>query len=118
MWFEIVDYPPTADQVATAIVAACRETGADPITVASGNSDDRRATVAHKYAISRARVYAALAIRAVFEENGPAAIARWVGAGTPSCYVTNVDRDLKEARLKWWDEAAFKRVIAATEESV
>lgn len=118
MWFEIVDYPPTADQVAAAIVAACRETGADPIAVASGEKDDTRAAPERKYAVSRARAYAALAIREIFKENGPVAIARWVGAGTPSCYMTNVDRDVREARLKWWDAAAYQRVVAATEESV
>lgn len=118
MWFEIVDYPPTADQVAAAIVAACRETGADPIAVASGHRDEVRSAPDRKFAISRARAYAALAIREIFKENGPVAIARWVGSLSPACYVTNVDRDRKDGRYRWWDEAAFQRVVAATEDSV
>jgi hypothetical protein len=51
---------PTSEQVAQIIVAACRETGASPLDVITGQFDNYR-NPHGDYPISRARVYAAAA---------------------------------------------------------
>jgi hypothetical protein len=108
--FDTMDVPPSADQVAAAIIAACRETGADPESVASGAKG-----AGSRFPISRARAYAALAIRAVFPENGSVALGRMVGSNAPSSYVTQIDNQLRNGLLKWWDDKTFMRVVEALE---
>lgn len=107
-------YPPSADNVAAAILAACRETGADFERLCRGDADrdDKH------FKISRARVYAALAIRAIFPENSAPGIARMVASGYPDTFLAQVDGRMKKNDLKWFDNDAFMRVVAATEESV
>lgn len=76
---------PTADQVALVIVAACRETGASPMDVLSGEFDHNRCNSAAEnvYPISRARVYAAASICELFG-CGRAASSRMCGASKKS----------------------------------
>lgn len=108
-------YPPTADQVAIAIIAASKETGASPQLVASRANDNR---LDRTFAISRARTYAALAIRAIFPENSGASISRMVGSSYPEQHLQQIDSRMKNNDLKWFDNDAFMRVVDATEESV
>jgi hypothetical protein len=97
---------PTAYQIAVAIVAAARECGVDPEGVANGlHGPNFKET-------SRARGYAAIAIRTVFPDAKLTAIARWVGAGSPRVYVTILDRDRRDNRLRWWDDGVLERVTA------
>lgn len=65
---------PTADDVAVAIVAACRQTGEDPVSCAEGI-----------YTVRRARHYAMHALARVFPEAMRRSLARCVGVpGNPS----------------------------------
>jgi hypothetical protein len=105
-----MDSPPTADQVAIAIIAACGETGADPEDVIGG-----RLGTGQNFPISRARTYAALALRAIFPDNGNVAFGRMVGSRSPGSFVTLVDHQIKDGTLKWWDDAVFMRVVEAIE---
>lgn len=105
-----MDIPPNADQVAVAIIAASREMGADPIDVAEGVKG-----CGARFPIARARAYAALAIRAIFPDNGSVALGRMVGSSSPKSYVTTLDGNLRDGRIKWWDDAVFMRVVAAIE---
>ena len=97
--------------VARAIVAACKETGADPVAVASGERN--RAGTRWDFKISRARNYAAYALRETHKGCGTTAIARMVGAGSPSSYLAVLDHNIRNGKAPWWDAAAVKRVIAA-----
>lgn len=92
---------PTADQVAAAIVAACRFTGEDPIAVASGT---RRSSRARHYAMH------ALAIR--FPRCRKRALARMVGAAgaSPERFWEQSGRRLKGCGAKWWRPAVCRRI--------
>lgn len=102
---------PTADLVARAIVAAAKETGANPeevamgVTVRGGRNGD--------YEISRARAYAAMAIKAQFPDCHNASIARMVGAKWPTSYIGGIEFQQRNGNMKWWNAAALKRVIDA-----
>lgn len=108
---------PSADEVARAIVAAARETGADPLAVARGDLDPQGgfARSEHGHKISRARAYAAYALLRVF--GGPKqAIARMVGVKRDSAtgYFQAIDRRGGMAQ-RWCVAVAFERVVAAIE---
>lgn len=105
----MTDTFPTSDQVARAIIAACRETGADPLDVACGEADDGRGGAKGARPIGRARAYAAMALRSACR-CGPVAISRMVGAGTPASYLTIISGKVAHDELGWWSEAAFERV--------
>jgi hypothetical protein len=115
----MADRFPTADQVATAIVAACRETGAGDnllaaaVAVATGEIKGQQWG---GYIISRARYYAALALDDVFDEAGPVAIARVAGvkvASSQKSYVRVLRDRLRIGWAKWFDKAVLARVVAA-----
>jgi|HubBroStandDraft_6_1064221.scaffolds.fasta_scaffold1302654_2 hypothetical protein len=112
----MADRFPTADQVATAIVAACRETGGDllptALALARGERDPRVGAV--PYPISRARVYAALALESLFDVGGTA-ISRMVGAANPSrgTLLPMIRSNIENNALRWYDPAALERVKAA-----
>lgn len=104
---------PTADEVARAIVAAARETGEDPIACASGRVDQR------------CRHYAMHALAHVFQGIGVESVARMVGVtGKPQVYwsrfFNNVVRPPKGQKgghiARWWNDAAYDRVIRAIED--
>lgn len=97
---------PSANQVAWAIVAACRETGADPVAVAEGIN------VCGSRESSRARSYAAYALNELFR-CGPVAIGRMVGSGAPSSFLSTLSWNLKKDKVRWWEDAAAERVIDA-----
>lgn len=91
---------PTADDVARAILAACRETGEDPLAVASGKIDQR------------ARHYALNALKAIFPDARSRSISRMCGGPAYAFYSYSRYKVFRVA--KWWDESAFERVLAAT----
>lgn len=103
------DCPPSAYQVAMAIVAAAREMGADPIDVASGVTTHGGRFANHS--VPRSRAYAAFAIRQVFPHNGNTAISRWVGARNPNSYMSLIESQRRGGQIRWWDEGIFKRVV-------
>src|SRR4051794_4351119 len=77
---------PNSDQVAWAIVAACRETGDDPIDTATGVADAKHG---HSKAI-RARHYALHALLTVFPDMRKSLAAALVGApGKPMAFYNN-----------------------------
>lgn len=102
-----MDSYPHPDLIAHAIVAACKETGADPVAVASGERDGDC-----YYSVSRARAYAATAIRAVWQGCGNMAIARMFGASSPSCYFASLEARRSKG-LSWWSARALERVVTA-----
>lgn len=114
---------PTADDVARAIVAASKETGADPIAVAKGENDNlrgRHVDGARPYPISRARAYAAKALAAVFTACWRTRIAGMVGTRGLSrqSYFSALDQRIKDpAGPAWWDVAILGRVIEAIEQN-
>jgi hypothetical protein len=101
---------PTADDIAIAIVAACRETGEDPVEVAAGNW-------AHK----KARHYAMHALVHVFRATSPHRLAAYVGADHPKQFWANSHATIVRAKngrkhaALWWDDVAYDRVIRAIE---
>lgn len=105
-----MDQPPTAMQIAAAIVAAAKETGANPEAVALGARGNR-----YHPDILRARAYAALALRACFEDFGKQSIARMVGASSWTTYIATLDEQMACGFLDWWDDKAFMRVVEAIE---
>jgi len=112
---------PTADQIAIAIVAAARET-AEPGHLLEIAEACVRGTKG-----LRARFYAFGALRHVFPEVARTTLAKLVGCpGMPLTFVANFQHSvikpvmsakgqLRPHVAKWWDEAAYGRVIAALE---
>jgi hypothetical protein len=99
---------PTADDVAVAIIAACRETKEDPIEVAT------------RAPARRARHYAAHALANQFPDVLRERIADMVGCPGKGIYfwrnscgqVANPN-GLGRYTVKWWDAAVYRRVIEA-----
>ncbi|WP_454629496.1 hypothetical protein [Bradyrhizobium cenepequi] len=104
----------TADQVAWAIVAACRETKDDPIDCISGVVKGGLG----KHTL-RGRHYAMHALLEVFPDLPRAVAARLVGApGNPMAYYYNSFHNVSKIQngrryARWWDEDAFQRVVSA-----
>ena len=78
---------PTAYEIAVAIVAAAKETGANPVGVATGTELTRGFPPTDAMKISRARAYAGRAIDRVFNRPEIAIarsdIARLIGTNKP-----------------------------------
>lgn len=96
----------TADHIARAIVAACRETGENPLdTIESGR------------AMVRARHYAMHALAHCFPLADRRGLARMVGCtGSPGTVWSMSLRVIRGANGKsahWWDEHAYCRVVLA-----
>lgn len=104
---------PTADIVAVAIVAASRETGANPLRVASGQRDAQIDPM--RYETSRARAYAAMALKASTGA-GVVAIGRMVGSGQPDVYLTGIAKRVATKKHAWWSALAMERVCEAVAE--
>lgn len=105
---------PTAHEIAVAIVAAAKETGAAPIDVVLG-AEREHGGIEKRDAIFRTRAYAGRAIDRVFNRPTMAIarpeIARRIGVNKPSwgSFFSAIDG----RQLSWWDEGAFKRVVDA-----
>jgi hypothetical protein len=114
---EVMTTFPTAEDIARAIVASCRETGEDAVRAASGFVGDINGPSIH------ARHYAMHALLHVFPDLPRLAAARVVGCpGKPASFYNNSWNQVVRPRsdgtghmAKWWDEYAFARVIAAIE---
>lgn len=103
---------PTAFQVATAIVAACRETGEDPVICA----DQQTASI-------RARHYVMWALMHVFQEMKPGEAAAACGVnGKPMTFYHNSRYQMIPGKRPggggFWVPEAYARVIAAIEKTV
>lgn len=108
---------PTADDVAIAIVAACRETGDDPIDTANGGLGINRST-------NRARHYALHALIHVFPKANRTDLCRLVGCpGKPGVFWNASWHQVVKPRspgsllhmASWFDDTAYDRVIRAIE---
>lgn len=103
---------PNADDVARAIVAACRETGEDPIACASGVSG------------IRARHYAMHSLLHVFPDLQRKSAASIVGCPGKPVYFWNASWNQvakpqtfgNRRKANWWDEESYGRVIKAIEQ--
>lgn len=107
----------TADHVAWAIVAACRETGDDPFDCACGKM---RPSGPGRHGALRGRHYALHALVEVFPEHDKFELARMVGApGNSRAFWhhswNQVAKPASSGRrmVNWWDDGAFARVILA-----
>lgn len=104
----------TADHVARAIVAACRETGDDPIRTAIGELGTQRPT-------NRARHYAMHALLHVFPDLLRFTAARLVGCpGSEKQFWNSSWHQIVKPRASglghvanWFDDEAFGRIIDA-----
>lgn len=102
-----------ADDIARAIVAGSKETGADPLDVALGNERSGGCPIPKMQQISRARAYAGKALAAVFRTVPRPVVAKLIGVNRPShgSFFTSLD-----ARpTPWWSENAYGRVLAEVE---
>lgn len=105
---------PTAYEIAIAVVAASRETGAMPEEVVLG-AEREHGGFPKRDAIFRARAYAGRAIDRVFNRPTIAIarpeISRLIGVNKPSWFSFFPSIDGRP--LPWWDEEAFTRVVDA-----
>lgn len=62
--------------------------------------------------ISRARYYAAIALRGAFKCDHEA-IGRMVGARRPDRFVNSIQERLKADKLKWWNRGILTRIEVA-----
>jgi hypothetical protein len=103
----MIDASPSAYHIAVAIFAASRETGVDPLSVYQNMPKGKLSHPA-----SRARMYATIALRSRFKMT-LRQCGRFVGAGAPDVYVSQLEADVRKRALKWWDRAVLDRVCAA-----
>lgn len=102
-----------ADDIARAICAAAKETGADPIDLALGNDRTAGYPQASMLKVSRARAYAGRALVKVFDNVARPTIARLIGVSRPSqgSFFSSLDG----RPTPWWFEDVFGRVVSAVE---
>ena len=102
---------PTADDIAVAICAACRETGENPIECASGALSNR------------GRHYALHALLHVFPKADKIKLCVWVGCpGKPKAFWNASWHQVIKPRSSglghmamWWEDDSYDRVIRAVE---
>jgi hypothetical protein len=103
----------TADDIAIAVVTACKATGADPYAVVRGEDDGFRGPMAD-YPIGRARCYAAFALHKVFQNDYPLALyAKLLGVKPASQSVYVAGLKLKRRLTSWWQDEIVEKVVAA-----
>ncbi|WEX10317.1 hypothetical protein [Chelativorans sp. AA-79] len=90
---------PTADQIATAIVTACRLTGSNPVLIALGTEGGEKA---------RGRHIALAALVEAFPDARRTGLARSCGYRTPASAVSNLTNFRKQS---WWREAWVDEVV-------
>lgn len=102
----------TADHVARAVVAAARETGADPVAVASGENPSAKT---QDYSVSRARAYAATALATIFTSVPNMRIARLCGVSKAyaQVYFNTLRTNRRGNATTWWRDDVLSRVIDA-----
>jgi hypothetical protein len=89
---------PTADQIALAIVTACRLFGEDPVALCKG-----------EYGI-RARLIAYDALMTAFPDARRAGLGECLAFGTPRSAQGQV---VTSRKLKWWSEIAVDEIVGA-----
>lgn len=116
---------PTADVVGAAIVAACRETGDDPVEVVTLRWKEVRETSSSGRAFSshshfRARHYAYHALILEFKECAPKMLAGCVGARDCASFIQSTKYNVLDhgrydvrPRAVWFDLGALTRVRSA-----
>jgi hypothetical protein len=108
----------SADDVAVAIISACRETGGEPLACASrgeGGTPERTP------ATNRARHYALHALVHVFPDASKVGLCSLVGCvGQPKSFWSTSWHQVVKPRpngrghaASWWNEGAYARVIHA-----
>lgn len=104
----------TADDVAHAIIAACRETGADPLQVGAGLGGKDKSM----WPITRARVFASHALAELFPRHSRAAIAECcgVGRGRSANYFAECRSNRRAGGSSWFSDLALARVMAHVRE--
>lgn len=100
---------PTADDVARAIIGACKETGGDPIAVAQGVGGRHPKFYPH----TRARIYAAFALKKAFPDVPQTTIARLCQTqGDATAFFSQAAANARSGRANWFSDAAIDRVVA------
>lgn len=114
--------PPSKVIARYAVEAACVETGASVNAVFAYKTwraaGFRGGADAGWLVVSRARVYAALALRAIYEDTPHPAIAETVNAQNPRLWFHNVDNQIKSEKMLWFKNDAFMRVIEFIEAQI
>ena len=104
---------PTADQVARVIIAAAKQMNVDPIAVVTVYS--RLGLSRGGYlTISRARYYAACAMRDAFGCS-ESACGRILGVKNPDVWMWAMRQSVESAKVGWIDERIATAVLAAAE---
>jgi hypothetical protein len=92
---------PTADQIAMALVTACRLTGDNPIAVVQGERGPR----------ARARHVAFDALIEAFPDARKVGLAKCLGYSTPATAPSNLKIIFR--KLKWWRDEWVDEVVGA-----
>jgi hypothetical protein len=108
---------PNSDDIAVAIVAACRETGGDPFACMSGAKCDDPSTFEKTKRTTHARHYALRALIHVFPDVNRIRLYKWVGVpGKPNVFWRNSWHSKGRGRAaEWWSDEVYDRVIRAIE---
>lgn len=95
---------PTVEDYAIAIVAACRETGEDPLKIEQSHIN------------LHCRHYAVHALLHVFQGLSPRAVCKTLGVERPnSFWPSSLAIAQKKHPCKWWSDEGYDRVIRAIE---
>lgn len=106
---------PSDAEFQAAVRIACIITGADPQHVIE-NHHSGPSKSPEQLAISRARVYAAFALRALFEGADRGKLAAMFNIPNPRSFFHSKDKSMSHGELVgWWSDAAFMRVIEGVE---
>jgi len=108
--------PPTLEVIMFALGCAARKTGCDwprdcllSIQQLKIGPNSKRA-----FAISRTRIYAALVLRALYEDTSPSQISLACGSQNIDFFCA-IDRRIKRKQLFWFKNAIFMEVLESTE---
>lgn len=110
--------PPPQFVVNHAVSVAVKKTGADFNDVMS--SHRLRSNARQKIILaSHARIYAGLALRALYiEQCDDYLIARMLFAAAPVTWFYQVDARMRRKELRWWNDEIFMAVLEETEKVI
>lgn len=106
---------PSVAEVRVAVAAACLSTTANIDDVLHRPRAKWEMDRREYFKVTKARTYAALALRCLFEDGRQDVIARLVGSTYPKSYINQIDKLLSENGLKWFNNDVFMAVIEAVE---
>ncbi len=108
--------PPTLEVIMFALGCAARKMGCDwprdcllSIQQLKIGPNSKRA-----FAISRTRIYAALALRALYEDTSPLEISLACGSRNADFFCV-IDAKIRKRQLFWFKNAIFMEVLESTE---